>query len=507
MTSHALPGIVVTGASGFIGRNVVASLCENFHVYALARRPQQEVGVSRHQNIEWILVDIADAARLGHMFREILAQGGADYVIHLAGYYDFSYDDHPEYERTNVHGTENVLNASRVLHPQRFIFASSLVVSAFPQNGQVLTEKSSPDAGFPYARSKREGEVLCRKYSEYFPISIVRFAAVFSDWCEYGPLYMFIKSWLSHRWNHRILAGRGDSAVTYIHIHCLVKLLERILAKSENLPRIDIYLASPDRAISHRTLYLLATRLYFGKPTKPIYLPKWVIIPGIYCRDWLGRLVRHRPFERPWMVKYIDHQLQVDASYTRSVLDWQPVTRCFVLRRLIFLIERMKSAPGEWQARNEAAMKRTSERPSLLIAETLQQHQEVVIEQILNVLTNPESAERYANYQKLDRQKLRWYVTIACNLLMTAVRTGDRLAMSNYARFIASIRIREGFPFQEVASGFRVMGEIVFNTLLQQPQFTNGEHVLRDNISLTIQLAVDEIEDAYEQAHFIRKNA
>jgi len=98
MTSHALPGIVVTGASGFIGRNVVASLCENFHVYALARRPQQEVGVSRHQNIEWILVDIADAARLGHMFREILAQGGADYVIHLAGYYDFSYDDHPEYE-------------------------------------------------------------------------------------------------------------------------------------------------------------------------------------------------------------------------------------------------------------------------------------------------------------------------------------------------------------------------------------------------------------------------
>ncbi|PIZ68985.1 MAG: hypothetical protein COY19_02795, partial [Candidatus Marinimicrobia bacterium CG_4_10_14_0_2_um_filter_48_9] len=102
-------------------------------------------------------------------------------------------------------------------------------MSAFPQNGQVLTEKSSPDAGFPYARSKREGEVLCRKYSEYFPISIVRFAAVFSDWCEYGPLYMFIKSWLSHRWNHRILAGRGDSAVTYIHIHCLVKLLERIL--------------------------------------------------------------------------------------------------------------------------------------------------------------------------------------------------------------------------------------------------------------------------------------
>ncbi|MCF7903436.1 MAG: hypothetical protein K9M19_08420, partial [Candidatus Marinimicrobia bacterium] len=145
------------------------------------------------------------------------------------------------------------------------------------------------------------------------------------------------------------------------------------------------------------------------------------------------------------------------------------------------------------------AMKRTGERPNLLIAETLLKHQDAIINEILNELTTPENADRFKNYQKLDGEKLHWYVTIACNLLMTAVRTGDRLSMSNYARFIAGIRIREGFPFEEIASGFRIMGETVFTTLSSLPLFKEKEHLLRDNVSLTIQLAIDEIEDAYEQ--------
>ncbi|MCF7797576.1 MAG: NAD-dependent epimerase/dehydratase family protein [Lentisphaeria bacterium] len=498
--NHKLPGILVTGASGFIGRNLLKTLKNDFHVFAMARRTQSEVGVARHQNIDWMLVDLAESDQVDRAVQGILNKGGIKFVIHLAGYYDFSYDDHPEYERTNVGGTANILEASLRLKPQRFIFASSLVVSEFSPEGEVITEKSPPDANFAYARSKRAGEEMCKEYAASFPVSVVRFAAIFSDWCEYGPLYMFLKAWLSKCWNNRILAGRGESAVTYLHVHCLVKLLEQIIVKHKHLPQFDIYLASPDRAISHRTLFQLSTRFYYGETRKPIHLPLWIVIPGIYLRDWLGRLTGHRPFERPWMARYIDHQFQVDASYTRTVLNWHPVTRCFLIRRLIFMIERLKSAPGEWQLKNEAAMKRTGERPNLLIAETLLKHQDAIINDILNEITAPENADRFKNYQKLDREKLHWYVTIACNLLMTAVRTGDRLSMSNYARFIAGIRIREDFPFEEISTGFRIMGDTVFTTLSSLHLFKEKEHLLRDNVSLTIQLAIDEIEDAYEQA-------
>ena len=35
-----------------------------------------------------------------------------------------------------------------------------------------------------------------------------------ANWCEYAPLYVFLSTWLSKKWNARILGGRGASAIT-----------------------------------------------------------------------------------------------------------------------------------------------------------------------------------------------------------------------------------------------------------------------------------------------------
>ena len=104
-----LPGIVVTGASGFIGRNFLEAMSDRFRLFCMARRSQKEAGIPKHDNINWTQVDIAKWDTLRDVVRCIKNNGGADYVIHLAGYYDFSNKDNPEYERTNVNGTRNVL--------------------------------------------------------------------------------------------------------------------------------------------------------------------------------------------------------------------------------------------------------------------------------------------------------------------------------------------------------------------------------------------------------------
>ncbi len=64
MGKRKLPKILVTGASGTIGRNIIEDLCEYYYIYALARRTQQDAGVLAHKNIEWILVDIARESSL-----------------------------------------------------------------------------------------------------------------------------------------------------------------------------------------------------------------------------------------------------------------------------------------------------------------------------------------------------------------------------------------------------------------------------------------------------------
>ena len=51
---------------------------------------------------------------------------------------------------------------------------------------------------------------MLAEYRDVFRSVIVRFAALFSDWCEYPPLYMFLDTWLSRQWNHRMLGGMGN---------------------------------------------------------------------------------------------------------------------------------------------------------------------------------------------------------------------------------------------------------------------------------------------------------
>ena len=155
----------------------------------------------------------------------LLKRGGVDYAIHLAAFYDFSYENNHEYLRTNVGSTENILKLSQQLNVKRFIFASSLAACKFSKNSRNINELSPLDSDYEYAWSKKKGEELVKSYSQYYPCSVIRLAAVFSDWCEYGVLYKFLQSWLSHKYYSRIIGGKGKSAVPYIHVHDLFLLL------------------------------------------------------------------------------------------------------------------------------------------------------------------------------------------------------------------------------------------------------------------------------------------
>jgi len=86
--SH-LPVLVISGASGFIGRYFLNALCEDFYIYALARRPQKTADVPFHGNISWIRVDIANKPDIDRVIGEISENGGADFFLHLAGFFDF----------------------------------------------------------------------------------------------------------------------------------------------------------------------------------------------------------------------------------------------------------------------------------------------------------------------------------------------------------------------------------------------------------------------------------
>ena len=144
--------VLVTGATGFVGRAVVGQLTMAGHsVIGLAR-------TSKPCQCELRTGDILDQAALDH------AVEGADAVCHLAALtlVRQSFEEPVRYFRVNVTGTLNLLDAMnaearRSGRMLRLVFASTGAVYGAPE-AQPITEAQEPAPGNPYGASKLAAE-------------------------------------------------------------------------------------------------------------------------------------------------------------------------------------------------------------------------------------------------------------------------------------------------------------------------------------------------------------
>lgn len=349
--------MIITGATGFLGARLIRHCGQNYRIFSIARHPQNVGRLPAGTEVEWFQADIGDYSRLREVFQHIQALGGAELLLHLAGYYDFTGDEHPEYINTNVVGTRNVLELAVPLKLRKLFFASSIAACPFPPPGGAITEQTPPSAPPPYSRSKCKGELLLQEYHPYVPSSILRLAAIFSNWCEYEPLFNFMETWFSRRWNARILGGKGAWAIPYLHVRDLLPFFMRSIAKADELEPLEVLQASPNGCTTHRDLFLTATRYYYGKALRPLSVPKPLARVGIKLRELWGAARGQLPFERSWMGEYIDLQLNVDARHTHRRLGWTPNPELDILKCIPAMIQNRAAQPQRWQECFEGAKK------------------------------------------------------------------------------------------------------------------------------------------------------
>ncbi|MCZ7608970.1 MAG: NAD(P)-dependent oxidoreductase [Ignavibacterium sp.] len=497
---NKLPSIVITGASGFVGSNMIEFLKEEYLIFAIARRSRKEANIPYHPNLHWLQCDISNQSALNEASDYVNKNGGADFILHLAAFYDFTYKDNPAYQSVNIDGTKNILGFAEKVNIKRFIFASSLAACEFPESGKVITEKTSPDAQYQYAISKKKGEEFVKEYSTKFHCSIVRFAAVYSDWCEFAPLYKFLSTWLSRKIESRIIGGRGESAIPYIHIRDLCELIKIIILKTNELPDFNIYNASPNGSTSHKELFEISTRYYYGEVIKPVYLPKFLAYPALIARKMLRifKLTCENPFEQFWMVKYIDKKLDVDSSYTTSELDWQTKPRYHINRRLLFLLEKMKSHSDEWRVKNEAALKRIAHRANLMIYEKMIEQKDAILANIVEIILTENPKGIFSKYKNMPINDFQCYMSALYHLLLATVRSSDRSLLLKYIDEIAIKRFAEGFEPEILCSTLKTFSSVIIKHLSAYKELSSIKQELYDNIGLTFQIAQDEIEDLYD---------
>ena len=141
--------VLVTGASGFVGRMVCAELRSRDHmVAALVRRPGSEPAGSR--GVEGDITDPNSLLRA-------VDQSTPDAVIHLAA--EIATQRDPEkIDAVNVEGTRNLVKSCVDAGVERFVFCSTVVTGE--AHGDTLTEESTLPIGTSYGRSKQKGEEI-----------------------------------------------------------------------------------------------------------------------------------------------------------------------------------------------------------------------------------------------------------------------------------------------------------------------------------------------------------
>ena len=468
-------------------------------MHALARRSQTRCGAPVHENISWYIVDIAEQRRLAAALREVQSHGPIDYLVHLAAHYDFTGDDDPEYWRTNVDGLKYVLEQARFMDLKRFVFASSTAACAFPPAGSAIDEASPPSGKHVYAVTKKLGEEMLADYDEAIPSCIVRFAALFSDWCEYPPLYFFLNTWLAKAWNSRVLGGKGLSAIPYLHVRDAAVCLERILESSNTVEQREVFNISRDGATNHVELFEQATRTFFGQRTKPIFMPKLLCLVGVHAMDLLGRLAGSRPFERPWMMEYLDEALTIDSRRTRERLGWEPRERLEILRRIPFMLEHLKTDPDTWHQRNIAALKESNVRPHLRIYRLLEKHSNEIRKEFCRTVQSPVGGALFPSYQAVKEDVLSWRFTVAVRHLLNAIRTREKGIFMDYCRDLADKRQADGFSSEELCRALRVLGDICLRRLEHDREALDLRDDLHDHVTTTINFGCDQVLDTYEQ--------
>jgi UDP-glucose 4-epimerase len=171
--------VLVTGATGSIGPAVVRALHASGHrVRALSRTAAEDGLFPR--DVENKIGDVEDPEAVGLAARDVEA------VIHLAGLLHIVNPPRSMnelYERINVKGTANVVNAALRARAKRVVMSSTIAVYGYG-SGQILTEDSSPKPDTPYARTKLAAEhiVLSARREDGQPLgTVLRLGAVYGS--------------------------------------------------------------------------------------------------------------------------------------------------------------------------------------------------------------------------------------------------------------------------------------------------------------------------------------
>ena len=297
--------ILVTGASGFVGRCLVATLVAAGQDVRAALR--QSAVLPASAGVESVVVDNLDATTDWQA-----ALNNVDCVVHLAArvhvMQDKAEDPLTEFRRVNVLGTLQLARQAVDAGVRRFVFISSVKV-----NGEgtlkncPYTADDTPAPMDAYGVSKLEAEqvLLALAAATGLEVVVIRPVLIYGPGAKANFLKMM--QWLDR--GLPLPLGAIDNSRSLLSVDNLVSLIRTCLTHPDAVNQV--FLASDGEDMS-TTALMRRTARALGKSAR------LVPVPGAILTFMAGLLGKRDVAQR------LCGSLQVDIAKTRRVLGWAP---------------------------------------------------------------------------------------------------------------------------------------------------------------------------------------
>ncbi len=302
-----MSSVLVTGATGFVGRHLVQRLLAHGHGVIASCRSSTASQDLTHPRLKTVC--IGDLANIDDWSGAELK--GVDVVIHIAArvhVQDENFGTELErYREINTRATKILAEKAAKKGVKRFIFLSSIKVNGEETRGAPFKANDQVCPQCPYGVSKAEAEQLLRSVAETTGLEIV----IIRPPLVYGP---GVKANFQHliRWvrkGYPLPFGAVNNRRSFVSVFNLVDLI--LTCMSHPSARNEVFLVSDGESISTGNLI----RRMSESQARKIWLPR----VSIWILKGAGLLTR-----KSAAIQRLCGDLEVDIEKTQKLLGWSP---------------------------------------------------------------------------------------------------------------------------------------------------------------------------------------